>query len=153
MLSHWGLYWSHRKGSMRYHASRMSSFIPRLFGLVMIYRHTQSLLLSPPRHACLRHASRAQARAPTAPSSYHMSQIVRSPAYSAGLCAHDFSARASAFWPVAFSAMPAPSLSAQGVLGCSDRMSPLRYDNAFAAPYDTSSGVFTRLVDIEKEIV
>jgi hypothetical protein len=60
-------------------------------GFVMIYSHHQSPLLSPPRHACLRHASRAQARAPTAPSSYHMSQIVRSPAYSAGLCAHDFS--------------------------------------------------------------
>jgi len=54
-------------------------------------RHHQSPLLSPPRQACLRHASRAQARAPTSPSSYHMSQIVRSPAYSAGLCAHDFS--------------------------------------------------------------
>ena len=35
-------------------------------GFVMIYSHHQSPLLSPPRQACLRHASRAQARAPTA---------------------------------------------------------------------------------------
>jgi hypothetical protein len=49
-------------------------------------RHHQSPLLSPPRQACLRHASRAQARAPASPSSYHNRQIVRSPAYSAGLC-------------------------------------------------------------------
>ena len=50
-------------------------------------------------------------------------------------------------------AIRAPSLSAQGMLGCSDRMSPLRYDNAFAAPYDTSSGVIIVVTLKDKEIV
>ena len=70
-----------------FHASRLSFFIPRRFGLVMMSRHTRlysrySARLSPDRQACLRHASRSQARPPQSPSSYHMSQIVRSPAYS-----------------------------------------------------------------------
>ena len=63
-------------------------------------RHHQSPLLSPPRHACLRHASRAQARAPTAPSSYHDRQIVRSPAYSRPMRSRFLCLR-PASWPVA----------------------------------------------------
>ena len=40
--------------------------VPRISYVSVSRSHTQSPLLSPPRQACLRHASRAQARAPTA---------------------------------------------------------------------------------------
>lgn len=46
-------------------------------------RHHQSPLLSPPRHACLRHARRAQARAPTTPSFYRGFPKVKGPSPSA----------------------------------------------------------------------
>jgi hypothetical protein len=102
-----------------FHASRLSFFIPRLFGLVMMSRHTRlyspyGARLSPDRQACLRHASRSQARPPQSPSSYHDRQIVRSPAYSAGLCAHDFSVCVP-HPGLSLCAIPAPSLSAQGM--------------------------------------
>ncbi len=102
--------------------------------------------------ACLRHASRAQARAPTAPSSYHMSQIVHSPAYSAGLCAHDFSVCVP--HPAMSLSAPCPPLrlnSADARLLRPHVSAALLH--AFVAPYDTSSGVFTRLVSTEKEII
>jgi len=82
-------------------------------GFVMISSHHQSPLLSPPCHVCLRHTSHAQARAPTAPSSYHDRQIVRSPAFSRPLHSRFLCLR-PASWAVA-SAIPAPSLCAQGM--------------------------------------
>ena len=68
----------------------------------------------------------------------------------AGLCAHDFSVRASAFSAVVNAIRAASSKLG----GCSATQTAcFRFaQHAFVAPYDTSSGVFTRLVSTEKEI-
>jgi hypothetical protein len=139
-----------------FHASRLSSFIPRLFGLVMIYRHTRlysrySARLSPDRQACLRHASRSQARTPQSPSSYHDRQIVRSPAYSRPMRSRFLCPRKRVL-----GCRFAPSAPPRYRSGYDDGSSLLclrfaRHTGANSL-HDTSSGVI-KLVNYRKEIV
>ena len=139
-----------------FHASRLSFFIPRLFGLVMMSRHTRlyspyGARLSPDRQACLRHASRSQARPPQSPSSYHDRQIVRSPACSRPIRSRFLCLR-PASWAVAMR-HPRPFALRSGY---DDGYSPkcLRFARHTGAHslHDTSSGVI-KLVDYRKEII
>lgn len=139
-----------------FHASRLSFLIPRLFGLVMMSRHTRlyspyGARLSPDRQACLRHASRSQARPPQSPSSYHMSQIVRSPACSRPLRSRFLCPRKRVL-----GCRSAPSAPLRWCSGYDDGYSPkrLRFARRTGAHslHDTSSGVI-KLVNYRKEIV